>query len=95
MCGRDGCYGAGGFQFRGSTRQAPAPKTITLDQGAYAVAPRPRPDAPFAKGARVFHQKFGYGTVVGVSEDKLEIDFDHSGSKKVMDSFVVPADKAG
>ncbi|PWC86592.1 DNA helicase II [Azospirillum sp. TSH100] len=90
-----GGYGGGGFQFRGSTRQAPAPKTITLDQGAYAVAPRPRPDAPFAKGARVFHQKFGYGTVVGVSEDKLEIDFDHSGSKKVMDSFVVPADKAG
>ncbi|CBS87173.1 ATP-dependent helicase [Azospirillum lipoferum] len=87
--------GAGGFQFRGSTRQAPAPKTITLDQGAYAVAPRPRPDAPFAKGARVFHQKFGYGTVVAVSEDKLEIDFDHSGNKKVMDSFVVPADKAG
>ncbi len=101
--GGAGAYGAGGFgggsgggfQFRGSTRQAPAPKTITLDQGAYAVAPRPRPDAPFAKGARVFHQKFGYGTVVAVSEDKLEIDFDHSGNKKVMDSFVVPADKAG
>ncbi|WP_391348807.1 ATP-dependent helicase [Azospirillum sp. A23] len=100
--GGAGAYGAGGsaggfgggFQFRGSTRQAPVPKTITLDQGAYAVAPRPRPDAPFAKGVRVFHQKFGYGTVVGVSEDKLEIDFDHSGSKKVMDSFVVPADKA-
>ncbi|ANC91843.1 DNA helicase II [Azospirillum humicireducens] len=95
--GGSGGYGggAGGFQFRGSTRQAPAPKTITLDQGAYAVAPRPRPDAPFAKGARVFHQKFGYGTVITVAEDKLEIDFDHSGTKKVMDSFVVPAEKAG
>ena len=93
--GAAGYGGGGGFQFRGSTRQAPAPKTITLDQGAYAVAPRARPDAPFAKGARVFHQKFGYGTVVAVSEDKLEIDFDHSGSKKVMDSFVVPAEKAG
>ncbi|MBK1837872.1 UvrD-helicase domain-containing protein [Azospirillum sp. YIM B02556] len=93
--GSAGGFAGGGFQFRGSTRQAPAPKTITLDQGAYAVAPRPRPDAPFAKGARVFHQKFGYGTVVAVAEDKLEIDFDHSGNKKVMDSFVVPADKAG
>ena len=93
--GGGGSGGSGGFQFRGSTRQAPAPKTITLDQGAYAVAPRARPDAPFAKGARVFHQKFGYGTVTAVAEDKLEIDFDHSGSKKVMDSFVVPADKAG
>ncbi len=93
--GGGGSGGSGGFQFRGSTRQAPAPKTITLDQGAYAVAPRARPDAPFAKGARVFHQKFGYGTVTAVAEDKLEIEFDHSGSKKVMDSFVVPAEKAG
>ena len=93
--GGGGSGGSGGFQFRGSTRQAPAPKPITLDQGAYAVAPRARPDAPFAKGARVFHQKFGYGTVTAVAEDKLEIEFDHSGSKKVMDSFVVPAEKAG
>lgn len=84
-----------GFQFRGSQRQAPAPRTITLEQGAYSVAPRARPDAPFAKGARVFHQKFGYGTVVAVEQDKLEIDFEHAGRKKVMDSFVVPADKAG
>ncbi|MCG5243411.1 ATP-dependent helicase [Azospirillum doebereinerae] len=90
-----GFGGGGGFQFRGSTRQAPAPKTITLDQGAYAVAPRPRPNAPFAKGERVFHQKFGYGTVVAVEQDKLEIDFEMSGTKKVMDSFVVAADKAG
>ncbi|SMH60737.1 UvrD-helicase domain-containing protein [Azospirillum agricola] len=90
-----GAFGGGGFQFRGSTRQAPAPKTITLDQGAYAVAPRERPDAPFVRGARVFHQKFGYGTVIAVEQDKLAIEFDHSGTKKVMDSFVVAADKAG
>jgi len=93
--GFSGAFGGGGFQFRGSTRQAPAPKTITLDQGAYAVAPRARPDAPFVRGARVFHQKFGYGTVVRVEQDKLEIDFELSGTKKVMDSFVVAADKAG
>ncbi|WP_425598558.1 hypothetical protein [Azospirillum brasilense] len=43
----------------------------------------------------MFHQKFGYGTVTAVDQDKLEIDFDQAGSKKVMDSFVVPAEKAG
>ncbi|MFD1625762.1 ATP-dependent helicase [Azospirillum griseum] len=85
----------GGFAFRGQTRQPPAPKTITLEQGAYAVAPRARPESAFNKGSRVFHQKFGYGTVRGVEQDKLEIDFDQSGTKKVMDSFVVPAEKAG
>lgn len=76
-------------------QQPPSPRTITLDSGSYQVAPRARPNAPFPKGARVFHQKFGYGTVTAVDQDKLEIDFDQAGSKKVMDSFVVPAEKAG
>jgi DNA helicase II / ATP-dependent DNA helicase PcrA len=90
-----GGFGGGGFQFRGQTRQPPTPKTITLDQGAYAVASRARPEAAFDKGSRVFHQKFGYGTVLGVEQDKLEIAFDQAGTKKVMDSFVVAAEKAG
>ncbi len=91
---RDSSSG-GGFNFRSPPRQPPAPRTITLDSGSYHVEQRARPNAPFPKGARVFHQKFGYGTVTAVEQDKLEIDFDHAGSKKVMDSFVVPADKAG
>ncbi|MBP2315318.1 ATP-dependent helicase [Azospirillum soli] len=89
--------GGGGFSsgFRSPPRQPPAPRTITLDSGSYQVEQRARPNAPFPKGARVFHQKFGYGTVTAVEQDKLEIDFDHAGLKKVMDSFVVAADKAG
>ena len=39
-------------------------------------------------GARVFHQKFGYGTVTAAEDDKLDIDFDTSGSKRVLDRFV-------
>jgi DNA helicase-2/ATP-dependent DNA helicase PcrA len=46
----------------------------------------------FAAGARVFHQKFGYGTVRSAEGDKLEITFDKAGEKKVMASFVLPAD---
>ncbi len=49
----------------------------------------------FKKGARVFHQKFGYGRVNSVDGDKLEIIFDKAGFKKVIDRFVVPADQAG
>jgi DNA helicase-2/ATP-dependent DNA helicase PcrA len=45
----------------------------------------------FAAGARVFHQKFGYGEVRAVEGNKLEIAFDKAGTKKVMDSFVTPA----
>jgi DNA helicase II / ATP-dependent DNA helicase PcrA len=33
--------------------------------------------------------------VTAVDADKLEIAFDQAGSKKVMDSFVVAAERAG
>ena len=44
-----------------------------------------------ALGDRVFHQKFGNGTVTGVEGDKLDIAFDHAGEKKVVGRFVVAA----
>ena len=66
-----------------------------LEGVAYAVADRPKPATPFAAGDRVFHQKFGYGRVVTIDADKLTVDFDHSGEKKVIDSFVKPAEQAG
>jgi len=49
----------------------------------------------FQRGDRVFHQKFGYGSITSVEGDRLNINFDHSGDKKVIASFVVPADQAG
>jgi DNA helicase-2/ATP-dependent DNA helicase PcrA len=42
-------------------------------------------------GARVFHLKFGPGTVFAEDGGKLTVDFDHAGRKMVMDSFVEPA----
>jgi DNA helicase-2/ATP-dependent DNA helicase PcrA len=45
----------------------------------------------FGVGDRVFHQKFGTGTVREVEDAKLTIDFDHAGEKRVMDSFVQKA----
>lgn len=40
---------------------------------------------------RVFHQKFGYGTVITVENDKLDVKFDKAGRKKIIDSFVSKA----
>jgi DNA helicase-2/ATP-dependent DNA helicase PcrA len=42
----------------------------------------------FAVGDRVFHQKFGNGNVVAVDGNKLTIQFDKAGEKRVVDSFV-------
>jgi len=39
-------------------------------------------------GTRVFHQKFGYGRVIAAFEDRLDIDFETSGEKRVLDRFV-------
>ncbi|MDG5488010.1 UvrD-helicase domain-containing protein [Sphingomonas sp. BGYR3] len=39
-------------------------------------------------GMRVFHQKFGYGAVAAIEGNKLEIDFEQAGRKRVLDSFV-------
>jgi DNA helicase-2/ATP-dependent DNA helicase PcrA len=39
-------------------------------------------------GQRVFHGKFGYGKIVAQEGNKLEIEFEHAGLKKVLDSFV-------
>ncbi|MGO1118765.1 ATP-dependent helicase [Rhodovibrionaceae bacterium A322] len=49
----------------------------------------------FALGERVFHQKFGYGTITSASGDRLSVDFDHAGEKKVMANFIKPAAQAG
>jgi DNA helicase-2/ATP-dependent DNA helicase PcrA len=42
----------------------------------------------YLPGERVFHQKFGYGLVAEVDGNKLTIDFDKAGRKRVVDSFV-------
>jgi DNA helicase-2/ATP-dependent DNA helicase PcrA len=47
--------------------------------------------AKFAIGEKVFHQKFGYGHVTTVEGQKLTVDFQHSGSKKVVDTFLQKA----
>ena len=39
-------------------------------------------------GERVFHQKFGYGAVRTIDGNKLIVDFDKAGRKRVLDSFV-------
>ncbi len=41
---------------------------------------------------RVFHDKFGYGEVLGQEGNKLEIAFEKAGTKRVIDSFVKVAD---
>ena len=46
----------------------------------------------FTMGERVFHQKFGYGNIIGIEGDKLEIEFEKAGTKKVISRFISGCD---
>ena len=48
----------------------------------------------FDVGARVFHQKFGYGRVASVDGDKLFVEFEKSSPRHVMAGYLQDADAA-
>ena len=73
----DSGYGAGRTSVKG--------RVIDGELVAKSVADSP---SPFNVGDRVFHQKFGNGNVAAIEGNKLTIDFDRAGQKKVLDGFV-------
>jgi DNA helicase-2/ATP-dependent DNA helicase PcrA len=58
-------------------------KTQVIDMNAVAA---------YVIGERVFHQKFGYGAVAAIEGDKVEVDFEKAGTKKVVSRFICAAD---
>jgi hypothetical protein len=48
----------------------------------------PRPESTFDLNDRVFHQKFGYGVISEIDGNKLSIQFEKAGPRRVIDSFV-------
>jgi len=84
----------GGTQFPGALRRS-GPRASRFAGGGNAggggdwrAADRGGADAGLTVGTRVFHQKFGYGRIKAKDGDKLEIEFEKAGRKKVMGSFV-------
>jgi DNA helicase-2/ATP-dependent DNA helicase PcrA len=63
------------------------PRTVE----AWEQPARPAREQAIPVGARVFHQKFGYGIVTAAEDDKLDIAFDKAGDKRVLDRFVEKA----
>ena len=47
-------------------------------------------DAAYAVGARVHHNKFGLGTVTEADGNKLTVEFDTAGRRRVVDDFLQP-----
>jgi DNA helicase-2/ATP-dependent DNA helicase PcrA len=70
---------------RGNFNSEPQ-RVIEARASAVSLGNQGRTD--LALGQRVFHGKFGYGTIAAIEGNKLEIEFEHAGRKKVLDSFV-------
>ncbi len=85
--GFGGGYGGGGYGGGGSSGFR-GRRAELVDNSISQVSPHLESEGGFAPGDRVFHQKFGPGTVVSTDRDKLDIKFDKAGRKKIMDSFV-------
>ena len=80
-----------GWQRAVATGYDATPKRIAEPgRSAASFAAKPRPD--LAIGMRVFHDKFGYGAVIDQEGNKLEIEFETAGRKRVIDSFVKVAE---
>jgi len=74
------------LQARSSARGTSQPsdaKSVTIDMTA---------SSSFTMGERVFHQKYGYGAIIGIEGDKLEVAFEKAGDKKVVARFLSAAD---
>jgi DNA helicase-2/ATP-dependent DNA helicase PcrA len=75
---------------REDRRRSAGPMTIEAE----LVASSSARGAGYAAGERVFHQKFGYGRIAEVDGNKLTVDFDKAGRKRVVDGFVARAREA-
>jgi DNA helicase-2/ATP-dependent DNA helicase PcrA len=75
----------GAFTPRTFSREA----SRVVESRASAVSLGNKGRSDLSVGMRVFHQKFGYGAIAEIEGNKLEIDFEQAGRKRVMDTFVM------
>ncbi|MFA7415068.1 MAG: UvrD-helicase domain-containing protein [Rhizobium sp.] len=69
----------------GYGESGPRAKTIEGELVAKSTTTEP---SKFSLGDRVFHIKFGNGNIAAIEGNKLTIDFDRAGQKRVLDGFV-------
>jgi DNA helicase II / ATP-dependent DNA helicase PcrA len=86
---RASARGPGWQRAAGGAFQSTPVRIVEARGPAVSLGNKGRSD--IAIGQRVFHQKFGQGSVAEIEGNKLEIDFDQAGRKRVLDSFVVLA----
>jgi DNA helicase-2/ATP-dependent DNA helicase PcrA len=78
--------GPGWQRAAGGSFSAHPQRVVEARASAISLGNKGRDD--LSVGQRVFHGKFGYGTIEAIEGNKLEIEFEKAGRKRVLDSFV-------
>ena len=92
MAGGNGRLGSAPPSDRFGVNRARARDMVIEGEGRLIATSDPAAGkGAYDPGARVFHQKFGYGRVTAVEGNKLTVSFDKAGEKRVLDSFVEKA----
>ena len=87
----DAYYDNPGWRRARAASARPASRAPMVEGRGSTISVSAPGKSKFKKGQRVFHQKFGYGSISSIEGQKLTVDFEHSGSKKVIDTFVEAA----
>ena len=96
-----GGFGPSGFSDWQPQRWSPGMERAQRNQGQAnrfiegTATVAKRDGGSYAEGDRVFHRKYGYGTVMLVEGDRLTVEFDKAGTKHAFAGFVVPEHLAG
>ncbi|WP_417310865.1 ATP-dependent helicase [Devosia sp.] len=85
----DSLYETPGWQrARAQQSQRRSAGPMTIDGELVARSVDDGRGSPYALGERVFHLKFGYGAIEQIEGNKLTVEFEKAGRKKVLESFV-------
>ncbi|HWA19031.1 MAG TPA: UvrD-helicase domain-containing protein [Devosia sp.] len=85
----DSVYETPGWQrARAQAKDRKGGGPLTIDGDLVARSTDDGRGSKYAVGERVFHLKFGYGRIESIEGNKLSIDFEKAGKKKVLESFV-------
>jgi DNA helicase-2/ATP-dependent DNA helicase PcrA len=87
----DSGYSSPGWQRAQARRGEVFGSRPTIEAHAELVATSDPAAATYERGERVFHQKFGYGRVTAIDGNKLTVDFEKAGEKRVIASFLARA----
>lgn len=80
--GKDDFQETGGYR---GQKKKPQSRMIEGELVARTIAQK---QSDFTIGERVFHQKFGYGQIAVIDGNKLTVNFEKAGQKRVLDSFL-------